>query len=217
MFGPHAMRASAAHGKPMSTSAHHSRTTGHWSAAKSVSVDPSALASLDVQERSHGLMRTRVHCVDQCCSQPLHRNRTCAFGNLLFRPPHHLFVVTDEPYDPSQHATYLHNRYAPGGTIPPHLHSLLQMRSASRASAANVTKVIKSPLYIGADLHGNVGHLMLDSVFPLLPNLLRLRASLQAAGSAEAHELHERVGAPPLLLSHWPAPAGLARRTSSLC
>jgi len=41
-------------------------------------------------------------------------------------------------------------------------------------------KIMSAPLYIGGDLHGNVGHNMLDSVFPAISNLARLHAALAA-------------------------------------
>ena len=52
--------------------------------------------ALALRSRSPGRFRTRSHCVGGCCATPLHRNRTCAFQDLLFRPPSSFHFVTDD-------------------------------------------------------------------------------------------------------------------------
>ena len=43
---------------------------------------------------SGGSIETTAHCVGPCCSRPLHRNRTCAFRQLVFMPPHSFHFVS---------------------------------------------------------------------------------------------------------------------------
>ena len=50
------------------------------------------------------------------------------------------------------------------------------------ARAAQTTRIVEAPLYIAADLHSNIAHLMLDSVWPAIANLARLH---HAAASGE--------------------------------
>ena len=60
-----------------------------------------------------------------------------------------------------------------------------------------MTRVVTSPVYIGADTHSNVAHLMLDSVFPSIISLLRLAhaatAEPSAAGAADGLSLPDAV------------------------
>ena len=49
--------------------------------------------------------------------------------------------------------------------------------------------VMREPLFIGGDLHGNVAHNMLDCVFPAFISLLRLRAAAAAATSRHGQQL----------------------------
>ena len=146
-----------------------------------------AASALKLEERRPGLIHSHAHCVGPCCSTPLQRNRTCTFSNILFRPPHNFYFVTDEPYEPSVHATYLHNRFAPGSVLPRSLRSRFELGAVPRAAAANVTRLIAAPLYIQADLHSNVGHNMLDSIFPAVANLLRLEASRREGDGGRGH------------------------------
>jgi hypothetical protein len=133
---------------------------------------------LKLTTRSPGRIYSRAHCVGPCCSQPLHRNRTCAFRDLLFRPPSSFFFLsTDDAGTEDQHATFLHNRFADGSTTGTGARSKFTPRRLDPSEADSVTRVVEAPLYIGADIHSNIGHLMLDSVFPSVISMLRLRAS----------------------------------------
>ena len=141
---------------------------------------------LAVRTRQPGLLHSRAHCVGDCCTRPLHRNRTCAFRDLLFRPPASFFFLSDARTDTADVATFLHNRFSAGDTTGEGSHSLFAPKLAPVSAGANVTRVVEAPVYIGADVHSNIGHLMLDSVFPSVLSLLRLHASLGATHRAEA-------------------------------
>ena len=109
-------------------------------------------------------------------------------------------------------AVFLHNRFAGGGTLPPKQRSRFEPARVSIAQAMGVVRVVERPVYIAADLHSNFGHNALDSVFPLMANLLRLRASLADAerGSGGERDGGERDGGPPLsreLAARLPDPA----------
>ena len=145
--------------------------------------------------------RSRSHCVGQCCAQPLARNRSCAFRDLLFRPPTSFFFLADEfdrnaPAGPASRGTFLHNRFVGGGVLGEPSHSYFSPPTLPPAAARGVSRVVESPIYLGADLHPNQAHLMLDSVFPSVLALLRLRASLRATGDAEleAFSLPDALG-----------------------
>ena len=122
-------------------------------------------------------------CVGPCCDTPLHRNRTCAFRDLLYVAGKGFLYLSDEPgLAPSSHATFLHNRFADGDTTGKNQRSYFAPQIAPTALAKGVTRVVESPLYIGADVHSNIAHLMLDSVFPSTISLLRLQATAAAYG-----------------------------------
>ena len=111
---------------------------------------------------------------------PLRRNRTCAFGNLLFTPPS-TFTYLDGRYHsgpkPPQLSVFLHNRFANGVTTGARSGmSRWTPAIGSPHAAANVTTVTTTPLFIGGDLHGNPAHNQLDAVYPAYIALLRLRA-----------------------------------------
>ena len=129
---------------------------------------------------------SRAHCDGPCCSEPLKRNRTCAFRDLLFQPPSTFYYLSDDGKDRSaEHGTFLHNRFAGSDTTGENSHSYFTPKPAPLSAALRVTGVIETPVYIGADLHSNQGHLMMDSTFPLAVSLLRLRASLAASGGSQ--------------------------------
>ena len=146
--------------------------------------------SLQIRSRTPGrYVHSERFCVGPCCSKPLQRNRTCAFRDLLFVPPHHFYYMSAQRVVPSTHATFLHNRFSGGDTTGAKSRSYFAPESAPLAAALNVTRVVESPLYIGADVHSNVAHLMLDSVFPSVISLLRLHAGL----AEERQRFEQRV------------------------
>lgn len=123
--------------------------------------------------------KSRSHCVGQCCDSALARNRTCGFRDLLFKPPSDFYYLSDDGVDRSAaHATYLHNRFQGSDTTGANSHSRFTTKSAPLSAAAGVTRVVEAPLYIGADVHSNIAHRMLDSVFPLTIALLTLKAGV---------------------------------------
>ena len=143
------------------------------------------------------------HCVGRCCSTPLQRNRTCAFRDLLFigspsgvissraigssggLAPRRFYYLSDDPKVSSDdHATFLHNRFSGGDTTGRNSRSYFAPGIAPTSAARDVTKVIQTPVYIGADVHSNIAHLMLDSVFPSIISLLLLQASIGGGNGA---------------------------------
>lgn len=133
--------------------------------------------------------RSRSYCQGQCCDTPLARNRTCAFRDLLFTPPARFSYLSDDGIDRSDvHATFLHNRFQGSDTTGKNSHSRLNVVSAPLTAALGVTRVIDAPLYIGADVHSNIAHRMLDSVFPLMAALLTLKAGIARSPAAVASD-----------------------------
>ena len=59
-------------------------------------------------------------CTGSCCG-PGRRNRTCVFGNLLFRPPNRFSFLAEpgdmEPRLQESLVTFLHNRFANDGLV----------------------------------------------------------------------------------------------------
>jgi hypothetical protein len=55
------------------------------------------------------------------------------------------------------HATFLHNRFMPGGTTGHGSHSLFAPAHAPLRAGVNVTRVVEMPLFLGADVHSNIG------------------------------------------------------------
>ena len=160
-------------------------------------------------------VRSQAHCVGQCCSEPLARNRSCAFTNLLFRPPRSLFFLTDadgfgEVADGAQRTTYLHNRFRGGAVLGEKSRGLFNPKTAPPAMAAGIRHVVDTALYIGSDLHKNHAHLMLDSVFPAVAALVRLQASLRTSSQSDQFQLPEPVDGnfTFLLLDPWGGPDG---------
>lgn len=134
-----------------------------------------------------GLSSTQF-CTGSCCA-PLQRNRSCAYRDLLFRrvDGKPVFAFLSDASRPAESLTaFTHGRFSDGEASGLHGHSRWQPTVVPTAEAAGVALELTVPLYIGADLHRNPGHLMLDCVWPALVALLRLRAGLRRA-----------VGAPP--------------------
>lgn len=156
---------------------------------------PSADVSTSLQLRHVPASGVPVHsrrlCVGPCCTTPLQRNRTCAFRDLLFVGSTRTFYfLSSKTVDTASHATFLHNRFADGDTTGKGSHSYFSPAAKRPEEAAQVTKVIESPLYIGADVHSNIAHLMLDSVFPSIISLLRLQAAhASGTGTGSARNL----------------------------
>ena len=136
---------------------------------------------------AQGLSSTQF-CTGSCCA-PLQRNRSCAYRNLLFRrvdgKPVFAFL-SDAPRPAESLTAFTHGRFSDGEASGLDGHSRWAPTVVPRAEAAGVAHELTVPLYIGADLHRNPGHLMLDCVWPALVALLRLRSGLRRA-----------VGAPP--------------------
>ena len=143
-------------------------------------------------------------CTGFCC-EPLARNRSCAFSNLLFRPPASFFFLTDERRHGSapgrkDFCTYLHNRFITssphsavyGGNFPSF--SMWAPRLARPRDVTNVTAVLDSPVYLAADLHSNPAHNMFDSVYPSIVALLRLAHSMPSALRARLQLPHPMDG-----------------------
>ena len=134
---------------------------------------------------------------DGSCCEPLHRNRTCAFGGILFRPPNSFIYFADDPSatNRSSLSTFLSPRFTGGRTLGLKSHGLWEPEIAPLSAAGNITRVITSPLFIGGGLHRNPGHNMLDCVYPTMVSIFRLR---DAAFKSQHH----------LALSSLPTPAG---------
>ena len=123
-------------------------------------------------------------CTGLCCT-PLARNRSCVWRNLLFRPPGIFYYLTNAPEQRREDGVYLHNRFSSGE----HLRGTFSHWSPTRGKpfmALGVHRVVEMPMYLAADLHANAGHNMLDSIFPFVPAVLRLRAVLKKALSSTA-------------------------------
>ena len=113
-------------------------------------------------------------CDGECCDVPLHRNRTCAFGNLLFRAGKFHYLreeeATSESDAPLSHSfsVFLHSRFQSDAsyTRAQHMPGIQQTLSsythepASRfapsvlppSAAAGISRVIETPIYIGSDV-----------------------------------------------------------------
>ena len=141
----------------------------------------SVLSDLKLSTREPTRWSSSRLCDGPCCSMPLHRNRTCAFRDLLFVPPNRFVYLSDKKLDPATHGTFLHNRFSDGSQTGTGRRGYFAPEVGSPDLAARVTKVIESPVYIGADIHSNIAHLMLDSVFPSVISLLRLNAKALGA------------------------------------
>lgn len=101
-------------------------------------------------------VRSTYACTGSCCA-PLARNRSCAFRNLLFLPPATFAFLSDAPFDGRDVRVYTHGRFADGATSGVGGHSRWQPVVLPTSAAANVTLTLQLPLYIGADLHSNIG------------------------------------------------------------
>ena len=110
------------------------------------------LRPLTLREELRNFSGSRAHCVGPCCDVALGRNRTCAFRDLLFSPPNSFYFLSDDGVDHStEHATFLHNRFADGGSTGPTRRSRFVPMPAPLSAAAGITRVIESPLYSIAD------------------------------------------------------------------
>lgn len=131
-------------------------------------------------------------CTGGCCT-PNARNRSCVFGNLLFRPPNRFSYLVDKasPGGALRESlvTYLHNRFANDGATLRGASSRFSPDVVPLAEATTVPTVLEEALFIASDLHGNVAHNYLDMVFPAFSALHRLRgaaAELLDRGAADA-------------------------------
>ena len=129
-------------------------------------------------------LRSWSFCTGPCCG-PNQRNRSCVWGNLLFKPPDRFFYVTDDGARAEANVSrdagvYLHNRFADAGKVWGRSYSFFTPTAAGPEVAAGVDSVLEDPLFITSDLHGNIGHNMLDAVFPIFAAGVRLRASARA-------------------------------------
>jgi len=140
--------------------------------------------SLKASEAVQDPEKSWSFCDGSCC-QPLRRNRTCAFGNLIFQPPSSFFYIVDDPstVDNTTWCTYLNNRFHGGLNATKEAHSLWAPRAAPLSLAKDVTRVIDSPVFLGAYLYSNPGHNMLDAVYPSIVSLLRLHAAATSSGA----------------------------------
>ena len=116
------------------------------------------LRPLTLQEELRNFSGSRAHCVGPCCDVALGRNRTCAFRDLLFSPPNSFYFLSDDGVDHSaEHATFLHNRFADGGSTGPNRRSRFVPMPAPLSAATGITRVIETPLYIGVRLTASAG------------------------------------------------------------
>ena len=145
--------------------------------------------SLESSEKVQNPEKSWSFCDGSCC-QPLRRNRTCAFGNLIFQPPSSFFYIVDDPstVDNTTWCAYLNNRFQGGLNTTKESHSLWAPQAAPLSLAKEVTRVIDSPVFLGAYLYANPGHNMLDAVYPSIVSLLRLRAAALASGAKHVFE-----------------------------
>ena len=150
-----------------------------------------ASAHLHSHKRHHG-NASWVVCDGPADLTPMARNRTCAYGNLLFYNKQ-FYLLGPSPHGGAD--IFLHNRFADGVTTGVGSHSRLHLQTLPAALHGEVgkAKVVSAPLFIGGDLHGNVGHNMLDFVFPAFAALVRIRAAAKARG------LHNVLAALPAM------------------
>jgi len=126
-----------------------------------------------LQERRHNV--SWVMCDGPDSLAPLQRNRTCAYGNLLFVDGK--FYLLGDLRGDVQMGVYLHNRFSDGLTTGKASHSLFAPIPKPLALSAATARIQTTPLFVGGDLHSNVGHNMLDCVFPAISALARLQAA----------------------------------------
>ena len=106
-------------------------------------------------------------------STPGQRNRTCFYGNLLFRDSRFHFIGGGKFPNAGVH---LHNRFGGGMTTGLSSRSYFSPLPSRPEITAAGAKVMSTPLFIGGDIHGNIGHNMLDCIFPAFATLSRLKA-----------------------------------------
>ena len=141
-----------------------------------------------------------VFCSGACCS-PGARDQTCAFSNVLFQPPSSFVYLEAGGGVGASRAdtmtTYLHNRFKTNGVLTGQGgFSRWMPTKAPLSTAAGVTHVIESSIFLMSDLHSNFGHNMLDAVFPPFAAVHRIRIAAAAAATTSA--------AAQLVLSHVP-------------
>ena len=137
-------------------------------------------------------------CVGSCCA-PLARNRSCLFRSLLFTPPNNFYYLRgdDAPDSTDNFTTYKRGTFfgalyqplkrAVGGPQAVLSGDRFAPTTVSLHSAnASHRRCITAPLFIGSTLHWNIGHTMLDLVFPAVAAMARLRVRLRAAAKAQA-------------------------------
>ena len=133
-------------------------------------------------------LRSSHFCTGACCA-PLSRNRSCHFRRLLFRPPNVFAYIHNEAEEQEEAGQPKHTISPPAAarfttvkrsiffspTFKPLAgaegsaslsgeHFTPELTSADNASG--VRRCVTTPLYIGGSLHWNIGHGMLDMVFP---------------------------------------------------
>jgi hypothetical protein len=151
--------------------------------------DAATLDAVKIAGSPLNLAKSWSLCDGPCC-EPLQRNRTCAFGNLIFSPPSSFLYISDDPstVDNTTWCAYLNNRFHGGLNTTKEAHSLWAPQAAPLLAAKGITRVIESPVFLGAYLYSNPGHNMLDAVYPSLVSLLRLRAAASASGAQHVLE-----------------------------
>lgn len=132
--------------------------------------------------------RSWSFCTGECC-QPLKRNRTCVVGNVLFLPSPSpdkpsFYLLSDDRNDAAAVGCYLHNRFTDAGRYTGSKKSYFAPAVASEkelAQLGRVTRVVEDNLFLAADLHSNIGHNMLDAVFPIYAAGIRIRGAAEAS------------------------------------
>ena len=175
--------------------------------ASAATIETAAMVQGDTSPPKETIMPSSSSslCHGECCSRALHRNRTCAYFNLLFRD-RGFYYLSDEVGNASQTLTDSYsvfiNLHFRNGHVGPARHfnravghrSLFAPPVLPPSAAHGAVKVIKTPIYVGSDLHHNPAHNMFDYVFPAFLSLLRLRdlrekQAMHNGGDASANAL----------------------------
>ena len=197
--------------RPPSAASIMSSHLGHVRSIGSRNVDSFDNIQALVHRRKPEPVSSHSWCTGPCC-KPMARNRSCAFSNVLFVPPRTFHVLSDDDSEPtSSWTTFLHNRFYGGPFTGEKSHSMWTPTRAPSSAAANVTRIITEPVFLAADLHSNPAHNQLDSVYPAMVALLRLRNAMPDSNSIRLpHPINDSIS---FLLLDSPTYTHFHRRT----
>jgi len=124
---------------------------------------------------------------------PLRRNRSCLFADLIFRPPATFLFAASERVDGAALRVFLDPRFG-GGSVTSATCGEWAPTVVPAAAVHRVTKVIDTPVFIGRALHGNVGHNMLDVLYPVMVAMLSLKHAATPHAGNRGDQMFSTVG-----------------------